>query len=340
MVAWRRPDCPPLESSPLDQLAVRVSTPPVPAAASGAVVPPPVPARREEPWRGILYVVLALFFFSCSDASSKYLTATLSSVQVTWLRFVVFAALMVPAVWFWGGASAFRSSRPGLQTLRSLGVLGSALLFVMGLQYLPLAEATTMAFMSPIFVTALSIPFLGERVGLRRWAAVIVGLVGVVVVVRPGSDAFDQAAIFPILSALSWAVALIVTRKMKDADHPLTTLLYPALIGCAVMSVLTVFDWRSMGQTEILLGLVTGVTSAIAQGLIVLAFRQAGASLLAPFFYTQLLWSAGLGYFTFGSIPDGWTFVGAGIIAASGLYTAHRERVRAAEDGTVQADVR
>ncbi|HEV2557547.1 MAG TPA: DMT family transporter [Microvirga sp.] len=324
----------------MDQLANPTSTPPVPAAVSGAVVPPPVPARREEPWRGILYVVLALFFFSCSDASSKYLTDTLSSVQVTWLRFVVFAAVMVPVAWFWGGASAFRSSRPGLQTLRSLGVLGSALLFVMGLRYLPMAEATTMGFMSPIFVTALSIPFLGERVGIRRWAAVIVGLVGVIVVVRPGGDAFDQAAIFPILSALSWAVALIVTRKMKDADHPLTTLLYPALIGCTILSVLTVFDWRNMGQTEILFGLITGLTSTIAQGLIVLAFRHAGASLLAPFFYTQLLWSAALGYFMFGSIPDGWTFVGAGIIAASGLYTAHRERVRAAQDGALQPDVR
>jgi drug/metabolite transporter (DMT)-like permease len=194
-----------------------------------------------------------------------------------------------------------------------------------------MAEATAMAFVSPIFVTALSIPFLGERVGVRRWAAVVVGLLGVLVVVRPGSDAFDPAAVFPILSALSWAVALVVTRKMKDGDHPLTTLLYPAVIGFAVTGVLTAFDWQDLGPNEVLLGLVAGVTSTIAQGLIVLAFRQAGASLLAPFFYTQLLWSAALGYLVFASVPDAWTFAGAGIIAASGLYTAHRERVRAAE---------
>ncbi len=306
-------------------------TAPIPAAPSRATAAQSPAVPREEPWRAIAYVIAALLFFSCSDAASKYLTASLPAVQVTWLRFAVFALVMVPAAWIWGGRRAFVSTRPGLQVLRSIGVLGSALLFISGLRFLPMAEATAMAFVSPVFVTALSIPILREQVGLRRWTAVFVGLLGVLVIVRPGTDAFDPAAAFPILSALSWAVALVITRKMSDAESPLTTLLYAACIGFAASSLFLPFSWTRMGGFEILIGIVTGLTSAIAQGLIVLAFRQAGASLLAPFFYTQLIWSAGLGYLVFSNLPDRWTFVGAGIIAASGLYTAHRERIRAAE---------
>lgn len=326
------PGAAPLKAPPLTSILASAgpAPAPIPPAVSGAVALPAPPLRREEPWRGILYLIAALLFFSCSDAASKYLAASMSTVQVTWLRFVIFALVMVPATWIAGGAAAFRSSRPGLQVLRSFSVLASALLFVAALRYLPMAEATAMAFVSPIFVTALSIPFLGETVGVRRWAAVVVGLMGVLVVVRPGTDAFEAAALLPLLSAFSWAVALIVTRKMSDADSPLTTLLYAAVIGFAATSVLVPFSWTPMGPLEIALGAVTGLTAAIAQGLIVLAFRQAGASLLAPFFYTQLIWSAGLGYLIFAHLPDRWTYAGAAIIAASGLYTAHRERIRSA----------
>jgi drug/metabolite transporter (DMT)-like permease len=288
---------------------------------------------RDDPIRGILLILAAVFFFSCSDATSKYLTATLPALQVSWLRFAVFVAVMVPAVLVLEGRAGLVARQPGLQIVRALGILGSAVLFIVGLGRLPMAEATTMAFVSPIFVTALSIPFLGESVGVRRWAAVVVGLIGVIVVVRPGMGAFDSAAIYPILSALSWAVALVITRK-TNADSPLTALTYAAVVGFIVLSVAVAFEWVGMDWRETLLGVVTGLTSTIAQWLIVLAYRQASASLLAPFFYSQLVWSAGLGFFVFGSLPDGWSFVGAAIIIASGLYTAHRERIRAKHQAT------
>ena len=285
----------------------------------------PIP-HRDRPLRGIALMLAALAFFSCSDAASKLMTASLPAVEVAWLRFCVFTLLMLGVTVFSGGRSALRSRRPGLQALRALGVMGSSILFIMGLAFLPMAEATAISFVSPLMVTALSIPILGEVVGWRRWSAVAVGLLGVLIVVRPGTGAFDTAAIFPLLSAASWAVALVVTRKMSGADGPLVALTYAAIVGLLVTSAIVPFEWVNPGWREIGLALVTGGASTIAQWLVVLAFQKARASVLAPFSYSQLVWSGLLGFLVFGSVPDGWTLIGAAVIIASGLYTAHRER--------------
>ena len=189
-----------------------------------------------------------------------------------------------------------------------------------------MAEAAAIAFISPMIVTALSIPSLGEVVGSKRWGAVVVGLLGVFIVVRPGAGAFNPAAMLPILSATSWAVALVVTRKMRGSDGPLVSLTYAAIVGLLVTSALVPFTWVMPGWREIALGLVTGIVSTIAQWLLILAFQQTRASVLAPFSYSQLVWSGLLGYVIFGNVPDRWTLVGASVIIASGLYIAHRER--------------
>lgn len=281
---------------------------------------------RDRPLRGIALILAALAFFSCSDAASKLMTASLPAIEVAWLRYCIFMLLMVGTATATGQVRNLRSKRPVLQALRALGVLGSSFFFITGLSFLPMAEATAIAFISPMIVTALSIPLLGEVIGWRRWSAVVVGLVGVVIVIRPGAGAFDAAAIFPVLSAFSWAVALVVTRMMRGSDGPLVALAYAAVVGWLVTSVLVPFTWVTPGWHEIGLGLITGVASTIAQWLVVLAFQQARASVLAPFSYSQLVWSGLLGFFIFGNMPDGWTLVGAGVIIASGLYTAHRER--------------
>ena len=281
---------------------------------------------RDRPLRGIVLMLAALAFFSCSDAASKLMTATLPAVEVAWLRFCVFTLLMLGIAVGTGQARALRSKRPSLQTLRALGVLGSSIFFITGLSFLPMAEATAISFASPMIVTALSIPILREVVGWRRWSAVAVGLLGVLIVVRPGAEAFDRAAVFPVLSAFSWAVALVVTRKMSSADSPLVSLTYAAVVGLLITSALVQFTWVMPGWREIGLGLITGGASTVAQWLVVLAFQQARASVLAPFSYSQLIWSGLLGYVIFGNVPDRWTLIGAAVIIASGLYTAHRER--------------
>lgn len=271
-------------------------------------------------------MLAALAFFSCSDAASKLMTTALPAVEVAWLRYCVFTLLMLGTALITRQVHALHSKRPSLQALRALGVLGSSIFFITGLTFLPMAEATAISFVSPMIVTALSIPILGEVVGWRRWSAVAVGLLGVLIVVRPGAGAFDPAAIFPVLSAFSWAVALVVTRKMSSADGPLVSLTYAAVVGLLITSALVPFTWGTPGWREIGLGLITGGASTVAQWLVVLAFQQARASVLAPFSYSQLVWSGLLGYMIFGNVPDRWTLLGATVIIASGLYTAHRER--------------
>ena len=189
-------------------------------------------------------------------------------------------------------------------------------------------QATTISFLSPLLVTILSIPLLGEIVGARRWAAVGVGMLGMLIVVRPGMGGFQPAALFGVAGAFCWALALIITRKIAISDAPQTTVLWSAAIGTAVLSAWLPFVAVWPTPKQLLLSLILGVLASGGQWLIILAHRLAPASLLAPFFYGQLLWVTGLGFAVFGNLPDSWTLTGAGIIIASGLYTAHRERAR------------
>ena len=223
---------------------------------------------------------------------------------------------------------ALQSRRPGLQVMRGVALLGSSLFFISGLRFLPIAEASATGFVSPLFVTALSIIFLGESVGLRRWIATAVGLIGVVIILRPGSGAFHPAAFFPIVSALAWACTLIMTRMMSGREHALTTMTYSSITGACIVSALVPFVWVTPSWDDILFGIFIGIASTAGQWIVVLAFRYADASVLAPFSYTQLLWVTVLGFVIFGELPDIWTITGAVFIVASGLYTAHRERVR------------
>ena len=288
-----------------------------------------LPLRRDAPLRGIGLVLVTGIFFTSADAVSKLLTAEMSALQVIWLRYGTFTLIMLALVWRAGGHSRLRTQRPKLQFLRGLGVTLSSILFVMGLQYLPIADATASSFVAPLFVTALSIPMLGETIGWRRWTATVVGLAGVLIVVRPGGSGFQPASLLPVASALTWAFAMIITRMMSRTESPLTTLAYSAMIGFAIVSVMVPFVWQPLTWQFLLMGLFIGVSSTVGHWLLVTAFRYADASLLAPFSYLQLLWASVFGYLLFTALPDVWTLVGAVIIAASGLYTAHRERIRA-----------
>jgi drug/metabolite transporter (DMT)-like permease len=286
------------------------------------------PARADRPLRGITLLLLSGIFLGTSDATSKYLSTTLPSIEIAWIRFLAFAVIMIPAMVPISPVFSLRTKRPVLQVTRGVALLGSSLLFISGLRFLPIAEASATSFVSPLFVTALSIFFLGEKVGLRRWLAAAVGLMGVMIVLRPGTSAFHPAAFFPVVSALAWACTLILTRKMSGQEHTVVTMTYSSIVGFAVLCALVPFVWVAPTWHDILLGIVIGLASTAGQWIVVLAFRYADASVLAPFSYIQLLWVTLLGFVIFGEVPDFWTVVGAAFIVASGLYTAHRERVR------------
>jgi drug/metabolite transporter (DMT)-like permease len=313
-------------------------TPPPAAAARLDSAPLPLPekkpatrkapARADRPFKGIALILASTVFLGTSDVTAKYLSASLPSIEIAWLRFLVFALIMSPAMLPGSPLYALQSSRPGLQWLRGAALLGSSLFFISGLRFLPIAEASATGFVSPLFVTALSIIFLDEKVGMRRWIATAVGLVGVIIILRPGSGAFHPAAFFPLVSALAWACTLIMTRMMSGSERAVTTMTYSSIAGLCILSALVPFVWVAPTWHDILFGILIGAASTAGQWIVVLAFRYADASVLAPFSYTQLLWVSILGFLIFGEVPDIWTISGAAFIVASGLYTAHRERIR------------
>jgi drug/metabolite transporter (DMT)-like permease len=313
-------------------------TPPPAAAARLDSAPLPLPekkpatrkapARTDRPFKGIALILASTVFLGTSDVTAKYLSATLPSIEIAWIRFLVFALIMSPAMLPGSPLYALKSSRPGLQLLRGAALVGSSLFFISGLRFLPIAEASATGFVAPLFVTALSIIFLGEKVGMRRWIATAVGLVGVIIILRPGTGAFHPAAFFPLVSALAWACTLIMTRMMSGSDRAITTMTYSAVAGLCILSAMVPFVWVTPTWHDIMFGILIGVASTAGQWIVVLAFRYADASVLAPFSYTQLLWVSILGFLVFGEVPDIWTITGAAFIVASGLYTAHRERIR------------
>jgi len=281
----------------------------------------------DRPGLGIVLVLGAGLSFSMADATSKVLSSTIPLVEITWLRWIGLVVAVLPTLIASGG-TVLRSAAPRLQIFRSLGLVGSSFFFICGVSQLSLPSAISISFVSPLFVTALSIPLLGEEVGIRRWAALVVGLAGVLVVIRPGSDTFEPAALFPLVSSSCWAAAVVTTRKLGTADPPMTALTYTALIGFALLSVFVPVDFVMPAGRELWVAGGMAIFSLSGQFLTLLAYRYAPASLLVPFSYMQLIWSTAFGYLIFRNLPDFWTWLGAGIVITSGIYTAHRERVR------------
>lgn len=289
-----------------------------------------MPPNPDDPLRGIALFLAATTLFAIADTIAKFLTTELPIVQINWMRYLIFAAMALLLTTRTSG-HAFRVHRPRLQLLRGMCVVSSSVLFIYGIREIPLAEAASIGFVAPLLITVLSIPLLGEVVGIRRWAAVVIGLIGVLVVMRPGTSAFQPAALLVVASACCWSLGLILTRKMAGTERAATTLFWSATTGLVVLSILLPFNFKLPTPAQLGLALVQGVLSSVGQWMVIQAHRTAPASTLAPIIYVQLIWSTIAGYLVFAAFPDGWTVLGATIIIASGLYTAHRERVRARE---------
>ena len=274
---------------------------------------------------GIAMTLGAMIIFSVMDGISKVLAVDYHPLEISCVRSAV--TLLVLAPFFARASATLRTSMPWQQLGRGLCMTASSVLFIMGLAELPIADATAIGFVSPLLVTALSIPFLGEKVGVRRWSAVLVGFAGVLVIVRPGTGAFNPAALYPLISAATWALGLILTRQMRESQAVLTTIFHTTAIGLVVTGLTMPAVWRMPDlQGWVLLALM-GIFSAAGQSLLITALARAPASLVAPFSYSQMLWATLVGYFAFSTVPDAVTWTGAAIIIASGLYTLHRESV-------------
>ncbi|SFP40593.1 DMT family transporter [Tranquillimonas alkanivorans] len=275
---------------------------------------------------GVLLMCVGVACLSVNDAIAKELTAGYSAIQILFLRNLIALPVAVVIALRMGGRSALRSYRPTAHLVRGVFWLCAATLFFTGLRFLGLAEATTLVFAAPLFITALSVVLLKEHVGWRRWSAVLAGFLGVLVVVRPGSAAFQPASLFPLATALFYAVLMISARWVDPRESVWTMMLYLVGAGALLSGLVSPFVWTAVQGED--LWLFAGIAFFGTAGMTMMtqAFRFAPAAVVAPFDYTALLWATLMGWAIWSEVPDAATYFGAAIIVMSGLFIVFRER--------------
>lgn len=285
----------------------------------------PAPAS---PLRGVVLMIAAVGVFVAMDTIAKYLTRWYPVPSIVWARFIANLAILLAFLAVRGELARLRTARPGLQIARGLLLAGATLFYFTSLSVLPLADAAAIAFVMPLFLAALAVPMLGERLEGTRLAAILVGLAGALLIVRPGSSVFTFYALLPMAMALCNALYQILTRKMAGLEHPLTTLLWGAIVGAVIFSAMAPFVWQAPREALhwALLGLI-GLLASVGHYLLIKAYDHAPATLLAPFSYSGLVWAMLLGFAVFGDFPDAWSLAGMAVIVASGMFLAGRQRL-------------
>jgi drug/metabolite transporter (DMT)-like permease len=278
---------------------------------------------------GIGLAVLAVVLFTVMDTIGKSLTASYPVEQVVWARYffsLLILGLLIPPV---GVRELVGTRRMGLQLGRGLLLALATLCMMSAISVIPLADAYTITFAAPHLVTVFSIPLLGERVGWRRWSAVLVGFAGVLIVIRPGIGAVHWAMVLPLITAVCFALYQILTRKVSagPGESPFAMLFYLGLVGTVVFSALVPFVWRPVATLDWAWMVTMGVLGAVGHLMLIRALTLIPASVVSPFMYTQIVWALILGYLVFGDLPDGWMLTGAAVIIASGLFVFYREAV-------------
>lgn len=275
---------------------------------------------------GVGLILIAVFFFGCLELSAKLASGYMPPVQAVWARymvhFVIMAVFLGPVL----GRRLIRSRRPRLQITRSVLLALTTMCQFTGLKYLQMAELTVITFAAPFIVAALAGVMLGERPGPHRWASIIAGFLGVLIVIRPGLVDLHWAYFVVMLGTVGIALYLLTTRMVSQVDDAVTSLFYTALVGAGVLSCVLPFVWETPTAPEgWLLMLAVGVLGAVGHFIFILGTRYAQGSLLAPFTYVQLVWSVLFGFLVFGNLPDIYTWTGAAVVIASGVYLAWRE---------------
>lgn len=281
-----------------------------------------------DPFKGIACMVGAGGFLTVSDAVVKWLSLGYPVGQILFMRGSFIFVTIGFLVWRFGGLRALRVRNLRGQFGRGILTVLSAGIFVYSLRFLPLADAVVIGFVGPIFVTAMAPAFLGERVGWRRWLAIAVGFVGVLVMVRPTGDALRWAALLPTASAFFGALRDIITRRISATDSSVTTLAFTT--ACVTVAGLATcpFGWTALTPHDLGLFAVTGIVLGVAQFLVIEAFRLGEAALVVPFKYSTVVWAILLGFLVWRDVPDVWVASGAVLVIGSGLFIWWRETGR------------
>ena len=274
---------------------------------------------------GIACLVTAAFCFTVTDTLAKWLGQDYAAIEILFFRYLFGLLPVAVLVWHGGGLAVLRTRRPGVHALRA-GLLFLALyLFFEALQHLPLADAIAAAFTAPLFITAMSGPVLGEAVGFRRWAAVVAGFIGALIMLRPGSATFHPAVLLVLGSAFSFSLLVLLTRRMTRTETNVAMVAYSTLgAGLASLPFLA-FVWRVPAGEDMGLFALLGIVGGISAYIVVVAYRNAPVAVLAPFEYTALVWGVLFGWLIWNEQPAPPVWAGAALVCASGLYITRRE---------------
>ena len=269
--------------------------------------------------KSIIMILTTVFFFTMMDVVAKILVQTYPSMQVIWARYtsqsVVSILILAPIL-----RKVLITNNLKLQLVRSTFLFLATFFFFTSLKYIPLAEVNAIFQVSPIIVTSLSAIILKEFVDIRRWAGVIFGMVGALIIIRPGSDLFSIYFTFPLLSAFCYASYIISTRHLNHEEHAATNFIYSSLVGTIIASILVIQDWTPIKNTDLFLFCIVGLLGGMGHIGLIYAFKISQASFLAPFNYTTLLFAGLWGFFLFDEIPTYFTFIGATIIVSSAIF--------------------
>ena len=277
--------------------------------------------------KAIVFNILAWVMLPAMDGFAKYLSSDLPILQITWSRYFFTVVFILPIMFFFYNKQLVWTDKPKLQFIRGMILLCANICFFYAISIISLAKALTLAFIAPLIVTAFSPMMLGEKVGIRRWTAVVIGFIGSLVVIRPGFVEFNLASFAALGTGIMYGFYLIITRKLSTSDNPLLTLLLTGLVGAVIISCVVPFVWvkPTFNQWSMMAGI--GMFACIGHLFLILSLKYADASKLAPFSYFEIITNIIIGFYFFNNFPDNWTFLGLFIIILSGIYISRRENV-------------
>ena len=275
--------------------------------------------------RGVILMLAAFFLHSLSDVASKLLSETIHPLQIAWTRQTGLVAGVIVLIAMKGGG-ILRTRHPFLQVFRGLLIVASSASYLFALAYVPIADAVAVTFVAPFIVIILAALVLGERVGVARWIAVVVGFAGTLVIIRPGAGIFHPAIFLSLIAGAAFAIRQVISRYVSGTDPLATTVLYTTLTAAIFLSLPLPFIWQNpAGSGQLLLMVAAACLTGTAEFLVMRALDIAEAAALSPMIYTIMVWSSLWGLVFFGTFPDAWTLVGTALVIGSGIYTVHLE---------------
>ena len=275
--------------------------------------------------KAIILNLSAWIMLPIMDGFAKQLSSTLPVLQITWSRYFFTVVFVLPIMFFFFRKNLIWTEQPKLQLIRGLLLFFANILFFYSISVISLAKALTFAFIAPLIVTALSPFFLDEKVGIRRWVAVIIGFIGTLIVMRPGFVEVNLATIAALGTGILYGFYLIVTRKLHKSDNPLLTLLLTGVVGAILGTMIMPSVWVHPSLDEWYMMFAIGLFASIGHLFLILSLKYADASKLAPFGYFEIVPNVIIGYYFFNDFPDHWHFIGLSIIIISGIYIFKRE---------------